>query len=284
MHALGEFYAPAFAPERWARLREALLRDARHCALANKFAHPEDVARTIGLHDGSTEPLAADKLRLRAFVKRRRRQLPSADSAPPPPAPATAPSEEATANPPRVSPGAPPGAPSGADPAFASPGPEDLSNTAEAEQVEEAVPAPPAAAAATTPHVAGKGEDEKEAAARPAAHWRSPGAPESLDRRGLCCFYLMDAASLLPVEALLVDKDHRVLDLCAAPGGKSLAILQHFTATSAGELVCNDVSADRRERLSHVLREYLPQDMLPRVQVKLRTQKLTVSNESRPGQ
>ena len=36
----------------------------------------------------------------------------------------------------------------------------------------------------------------------------------------------MDAASLLPVLALNLEPLDKVLDLCAAPGGKSLAILQ----------------------------------------------------------
>lgn len=36
----------------------------------------------------------------------------------------------------------------------------------------------------------------------------------------------MDGASLLPVLALGPEKDDLVLDLCASPGGKSLALLQ----------------------------------------------------------
>lgn len=47
--------------------------------------------------------------------------------------------------------------------------------------------------------------------------------PDSL---GLLDYYLMDAASLLPVLALNVQPGDFVLDLCAAPGGKTLALLQ----------------------------------------------------------
>ncbi len=36
----------------------------------------------------------------------------------------------------------------------------------------------------------------------------------------------MDGASILPVLALGIQPGDTVLDLCAAPGGKSLAILQ----------------------------------------------------------
>lgn len=39
-------------------------------------------------------------------------------------------------------------------------------------------------------------------------------------------YYLLNAASLLPVLALQVKNGERVLDLCSAPGGKALAIMQ----------------------------------------------------------
>jgi 16S rRNA C967 or C1407 C5-methylase (RsmB/RsmF family) len=39
-------------------------------------------------------------------------------------------------------------------------------------------------------------------------------------------YYLLDGASLLPVLALNVNPGDRVLDMCAAPGGKSLLMLQ----------------------------------------------------------
>ena len=37
---------------------------------------------------------------------------------------------------------------------------------------------------------------------------------------------MMDAASILPVIALDLQEGDSVLDLCAAPGGKSLCIMQ----------------------------------------------------------
>lgn len=42
-------------------------------------------------------------------------------------------------------------------------------------------------------------------------------------------YYLLNAASLLPVLALRVRDGERILDLCAAPGGKALAIMQCAT-------------------------------------------------------
>lgn len=53
-----------------------------------------------------------------------------------------------------------------------------------------------------------------------------------------------------------------VLDLCAAPGGKALAILQKLNLGDAGgSLTCNELSPDRRKRLKNVIQSYLPQHL-----------------------
>ena len=59
--------------------------------------------------------------------------------------------------------------------------------------------------------------------------------------------YIQNAASWLPVLALAPAAGERVLDLCAAPGGKS----SHIQAISAGQadLVCNDNSKPRLIKL-----------------------------------
>lgn len=59
--------------------------------------------------------------------------------------------------------------------------------------------------------------------------------------------YIQNAASWLPVLALQPAAGERILDLCAAPGGKS----SHIQAMSAGQadLVCNDNSKPRLMKL-----------------------------------
>ena len=48
---------------------------------------------------------------------------------------------------------------------------------------------------------------------------------------------------MLPAAALPVRPGDRVLDLCAAPGGKSTALAEKLKGE--GVLVCNDISASR---------------------------------------
>ncbi|NXS91093.1 NSUN4 methyltransferase, partial [Jacana jacana] len=88
-----------------------------------------------------------------------------------------------------------------------------------------------------------------------------PARPATL---GLLDYYLMDAASLLPVLALNVQLDDIVLDLCAAPGGKTLALLQ---TGLCGHLVANDVSISRTKRLYQILHSYIPREITETVSV-----------------
>ena len=77
-------------------------------------------------------------------------------------------------------------------------------------------------------------------------------------------YYLLDAASVLSARALEADSTHKVLDMCAAPGGKSLAI-QFYR--KEGELVVNELSRDRRTRLRRVLDEYIPKEKQENIRV-----------------
>ena len=81
-------------------------------------------------------------------------------------------------------------------------------------------------------------------------------------------FYLMDGASVFPALALDVRPGECVLDMCAAPGGKTLVLAEAlFAAGEGGHLVANDCSATRRRRLSRCMAEYLPPQHLARVTI-----------------
>ncbi|CAL4070673.1 unnamed protein product, partial [Meganyctiphanes norvegica] len=71
-------------------------------------------------------------------------------------------------------------------------------------------------------------------------------------------YYAFDGASLLPVLCLDVQLGERVLDLCAAPGGKSLLMLQSMLP---GLLVSNDKTEGRTNRIHSVLNQYIPKDL-----------------------
>ena len=73
---------------------------------------------------------------------------------------------------------------------------------------------------------------------------------------GLLKPYFLDRASMYPAQALDVQPGDCVLDLCAAPGGKTLILA--LAKGEAGTLVANDKSADRRARLKAVVTEHLP--------------------------
>lgn len=104
--------------------------------------------------------------------------------------------------------------------------------------------------------------------------------PTPLDPNSpLLPYYLLDGASMLAVEALQVQPHHVVLDLCAAPGGKSVCIAQYLDlmqvgvatpavvpsgpgslalATPHSLLHANEPQGTRRLRLQGVLDEYIP--------------------------
>jgi 16S rRNA C967 or C1407 C5-methylase (RsmB/RsmF family) len=73
---------------------------------------------------------------------------------------------------------------------------------------------------------------------------------------GLLSHYNLDAASVLAVKLLDVQPEHHVLDLCAAPGGKSVCIAQHRPAA----LHSNELDTSRNKRLAANLKAYLPPD------------------------
>lgn len=70
--------------------------------------------------------------------------------------------------------------------------------------------------------------------------------------------YHLDPASVYAARALPVIPGMRVLDMCAAPGGKSLVLASMLNGQ--GTLRCNELSAARRARLHRVLQECLPKE------------------------
>lgn len=77
-------------------------------------------------------------------------------------------------------------------------------------------------------------------------HWSEVGAALSAGR-----IYLADPGTRLAVEALAPEAGERIVDACAAPGGKSLAIADRM---GEGILVAVDVPGARHERLAENLK------------------------------
>ncbi len=85
------------------------------------------------------------------------------------------------------------------------------------------------------------------------------------DEQGLKKAYVMDPASIIAALALEVTEDDFVLDMCAAPGGKALILLE---AIQSGELWTNEISAARRVKLKEVIQLHTPRSKRPLVHIK----------------
>lgn len=86
-----------------------------------------------------------------------------------------------------------------------------------------------------------------------------------LNSDGLKSAYIMDPASIVAALALDVAPDDFVLDMCAAPGGKSLILLE---AIETGELWANEISRNRREKLKEVIRFHVSKEQRNKVFIK----------------
>lgn len=83
--------------------------------------------------------------------------------------------------------------------------------------------------------------------------------------KGLTKSYFLDSASLVPPSILGVRPGMRVLDMCAAPGGKSLQLA--LSLQGKGEFIANDLSSKRRTRLKQVLQEHLPPELQHNIRI-----------------
>ena len=90
--------------------------------------------------------------------------------------------------------------------------------------------------------------------------------PQKRGADGLLSYYVLDPASVIVARALGVDAGDRVLDMCAAPGGKSLVLAQAIG--QEGSLDLNELSAPRRARLTKVVQQYVPKPLREIIFVK----------------
>lgn len=81
-------------------------------------------------------------------------------------------------------------------------------------------------------------------------------------------YYLLDGASVMAPMALDVKPGERVLDMCAAPGGKSVWLSRCLA--DGGALTVNEIDAVRRTRLSAVMARYIPEAHKPQVTIEHR--------------
>lgn len=77
--------------------------------------------------------------------------------------------------------------------------------------------------------------------------------------------YYLDRASILAALTLPLENAQNILDMCAAPGGKTLVLANRMENTA--NLVSNERSFERKCRLERVVAEHLPESVKARVKI-----------------
>jgi 16S rRNA C967 or C1407 C5-methylase (RsmB/RsmF family) len=95
--------------------------------------------------------------------------------------------------------------------------------------------------------------------------WHVPKlcSPRLID--GLMSHYFLDRASLVAPLLLPLRPGMKVLDMCAAPGGKLLVMLSRLIPDL--DFYVNDLSRARMHRLRNVLNLYIPQILINKIRI-----------------
>ena len=89
--------------------------------------------------------------------------------------------------------------------------------------------------------------------------------PSKYQVRGAEKCYYLDSASILAALNLPIKGAENILDLCAAPGGKTLVLASRMDSSS--RLFSNERSPERKHRLATVVSECLPPEISERITV-----------------
>jgi 16S rRNA C967 or C1407 C5-methylase (RsmB/RsmF family) len=81
------------------------------------------------------------------------------------------------------------------------------------------------------------------------------------------CFYLQSLSSMIPVNCMDIKKNHRILDMCAAPGGKTSQIIASLMGS--GKTVAVEIDKERHNHLERNIKRLLHADMMGSVKLLL---------------